>query len=84
MPATMRSHSTPDNSDGTGERSRPTMAAAKKPLTLDDLMKEIQKGTADAKANFEKLEGKIDANLLTITNDEAIQKANTRAKKFDN
>ena len=90
MPAITKSHSTSEKtSDKKPSQSGDTMAATKPPLTLDDIMQELRKGTSDSNTNFDRLEGKIDANLLTINNyikskDEAMLKLKSKVDKMDN
>ena len=89
MPVTTRSHSIHEEEDHLGQNYSDSNMAAKKPLTLDDIMSEIKKHATNADARFTLLESKMDKNHDMLnnymkSNDEALAKVMTTTKGLDN
>ena len=66
MPVSTRSHSFAEDISEPSRTTNPSNMAAKKPLTLEDIMLEMRKNAADTKKSLTNLETKIDKNRETL------------------
>ena len=89
MPVSTRSHSTTETLDESNPEQVNTNMAAKKILTLEDVMSEIRNSAADTNKKLTIFETKFDKSQETLTNymklnDEAIAKLKAENEKCDN